>query len=77
MTKLAPMRVSDHALLRFLEKAGGIDVESLRRAMSTSIERATAMAEKLGVDEYAIVVDGFRYIVRCGTVTTVQEEPRR
>ncbi|MFZ5739625.1 MAG: hypothetical protein ACOY6K_22385 [Pseudomonadota bacterium] len=77
MTKLADVRVSDHALLRFLEKAGGLDVETLRRAMSASIERATAMADKLGADEYAIVVDGFRYIVRCGTVTTVQEDQRR
>jgi hypothetical protein len=77
VTKLADVRVSDHALLRFLERAGGIDVEALRGAVAASIARATAMADHLGAKEYTIVVDGFAYIVRNGTVATVHEERHR
>lgn len=77
MTKLADVRVSDHALLRFMERVGGLDVETLRGAVATSISRATAVADHLGAREYTIVVDGFAYIVRNGTVATVHEERRR
>lgn len=34
------VRVSDHALLRFIERAGGLDVESVRAALQGSLKRA-------------------------------------
>lgn len=65
------IRVSDHALLRFLDRAAGFDVEGLRSALEMSLDRAHAAAAELGVLNYAIRVEGNTYIVRGTTVTTV------
>jgi hypothetical protein len=65
------VRVSDHALLRFIERAGGLDIEALRTALEGSLKRAAAAAEKLGTGELVIVADGLRYIVRGNVVTTI------
>lgn len=64
-------RVSDHALLRFLERAGGLAVEPLRQTLEASLDRAGAAASEIGASEYLIVVDDLTFVVRGGTVTTV------
>lgn len=65
------IRISDHALLRFLERAGPFDIEGLRAQMEAGLERAGAAAATIGGGDYLIVVDGMRFIVRDGTVVTV------
>jgi hypothetical protein len=65
------LRVSDHAVLRFLGRSSGLDVEALRRAMAASLARATAAAELIGGGEYLIVADGLTYVVRDRVVVTV------
>jgi len=65
------IRVSDHALLRFLERVGGMDVEGLREQLEASFERASSAAQTLGVTNYAITVDGHTYLVRGAVVATV------
>ena len=70
------MRVSDHALVRFLDNAGGIDVELLRARLEASLERAGAVADRIGVGDYVIHADGLNYHVRDGTVVTVMVPPR-
>ena len=42
--------ISDHALLRFLERAGGLDVETIRLMLSRSLERAKKAATGIGGD---------------------------
>ena len=69
-----PPRVSDHALLRFLERAGGIDVEALRAAVTVGLARGSAAAAAMGVVDYHVVVDGLCYVVRAGVLVTVQPE---
>lgn len=64
-------RVSDHALLRYLERAQGIDVEAWRVSIESSVERAAIAAAKLGIDTYSIRLDGVLFVVRAGTMTTV------
>ncbi|WP_432769787.1 hypothetical protein [Sphingopyxis sp.] len=64
-------RVSDHALLRFLERAGGLAVEQLRHALEASLDRAGSAAAEIGASEYLIVVDDLTFVVRGGTVTTI------
>lgn len=66
-----PLRVCDHALLRFIERVGGIDVESMRRNVAESLDRAADAAEQIGAREMTIIVDGFRYVVVKGVVVTV------
>ena len=36
--------ITDHALLRFLERAGGLDVEGLRLTLGSSLTRAHSAA---------------------------------
>lgn len=65
------LHVSDHALIRFLERAGGLDVDGLRKHISTSLQRAAKAAVTLGQAEYSIHADGVSYIIKNSTVTTV------
>lgn len=64
-------RVSDHALLRFLERAGGLAVEQLRQSLEASLGRAGSAAAEIGATEYLIVVDELTFVVRTDTVTTI------
>lgn len=65
--------ISDHALLRFLERAGGLDIEELRARLASSLARAHLAARSLGGSDYLIRSDGLVYVVRGETVTTVLE----
>ncbi|MBR0962210.1 hypothetical protein [Bradyrhizobium japonicum] len=66
-----PLRVCDHALLRFLERVGGLDVEAVRRHLAESLNRAAGAAEQLGAKEMTIAADGTHYVVVKGVVVTV------
>lgn len=52
------IRVSDHAVLRYLQRVGGFDIERLRAEIAARVEGA-AEAGASGV-----VIDGFRYCIR-------------
>lgn len=57
------VRVSDHALVRFLERAGGLDVEGLRAHLAASLEAAAAAAGRVGAGARSVrvCVDGLAY----------------
>ncbi len=57
--------VSDHCLLREMERVHGVDVEAIRHA----IQDKTRQAHLAGA--VGIIVDGYRYILRDGHVVTV------
>lgn len=63
--------ISDHALIRFLERCGGMDVEAVRAGLSQSLERAHNAARQMGQKDYLITIDGSTYVVRGDLVTTV------
>lgn len=63
--------MSDHALLRFLERVGGMDIETVRAAIAASLERAAIAAESIGITDHVIVADDMMYLVREGVVVTV------
>ncbi|MBL4640632.1 MAG: hypothetical protein JKX86_02350 [Verrucomicrobiales bacterium] len=64
-------RVSDHALVRFLERAGGMDVERLRADLSASLERGFVAAREISGSDFLIRVDGLLYLVRNDCVVSV------
>lgn len=66
-------QISDHALLRFFERCGGMDVEGARAGLRTSLARAHEAARGLSQSDYLITVDGTLFVVRGETVTTVLE----
>lgn len=72
---MTPPRVSDHAMLRILERVCGLPVEELREAIGLSIARATAAAELTGGGVYLVLQDRQAFVVRHGTVTTVLSDP--
>ncbi|KPF98825.1 hypothetical protein IP86_10905 [Rhodopseudomonas sp. AAP120] len=71
------LHVSDHALLRILERAGGVDIEGLRRTVALSVGRAAAAAAAIEQNEYKIVAGGLVYIVANQCVVTVHPEAKR
>lgn len=65
------LAVSDHALLRFLERGGGIDLDCLRAQLNNSLARAHTAARSVAQCDYLIKADGLISVVRGDTVTTV------
>ena len=66
-----PFRVTDHALVRYLERVDGVDVERARRAL----RRAAELAEKHeGVS--SVVCLGVRFYFRHDALTTVLQANR-
>ncbi|MBR9819363.1 MAG: hypothetical protein GYB51_00010 [Rhodobacteraceae bacterium] len=57
--------VTDHAVLRHLERVKGFDIEAVR----TEIARKTERGVRLGAA--SVLIDGFRYVLRGGSVVTV------
>lgn len=65
MTREPGVRVSDHAIVRYLERVQGLDLSDLRR----EIEEIAAPAARCGAT--CVVRDGFRYVLTDGVVVTV------
>lgn len=63
--------MSQNAMMRWLERGVGIDVDSLRASLESSLGVAAAAAESIGGGHYLIVSGGLVYAVRDGVVTTV------
>ncbi|TCR64673.1 hypothetical protein [Bosea sp. BK604] len=63
--------VTDHALLRLIERGHGVDVEQMRNSLVDRLQRASGAAERIGPTQYVIALDGLRYQVRDGHVVTV------
>ena len=51
------LRISDHAVIRHLERVGGFDIEGLRMALARRLEEPV----RLGAS--AVTIDGFTYCV--------------
>lgn len=66
--------ISDHALVRFLERGGDLDLEALRHRLSASLARAHSAARSIGSTDYLIRADGLIFCVRHDTVTTVLDD---
>lgn len=66
--------ITDHALLRFLERAGGLDVEELRASLAASLQRAHSAARSVSSSDYLIRADGLLYVVRESRVTTILDD---
>lgn len=68
---IRPVRVCDHALLRFIERVGGLDVAGLRAHIEVSLSRAVTAARSIGGKELVVVADGLKYVIVKGVVVTV------
>ncbi len=63
-------RVSDHALLRYLERVQGLDVEALRHEIGRAVDKAA------GMGACGVVIEGWTYKIaqdaKGATVVTVR-----
>lgn len=73
----APVKVSDHALFRWMERAGVVDVERLRSALSCALDRAWQAAASMNQGELLVLSGGLVYLVRDGVLITVMHEDGR
>lgn len=64
------IQVSDHALLRYLERACGLPIEAMREELAGVLDSIMPAGVEM-VDR-----DGLRFVVRAGTLVTVYI-PRR
>lgn len=66
--------VTDHAVLRYLERVKGIDVDEIRNELGRVVDKA------VGLGAGAAIIDGIRYILDGQTIITcteVKEAPLR
>ncbi len=77
MKQRSPIHVTDHAVLRWLDRTGLIDVNALRAGIEDRLARAHQAAATMGVDNYLIVADSLIYVVRDNVVTTVMNDEGR
>lgn len=59
--------VTDHALVRYFERVLGVDMETPRRIIGHQVDEAV----RLGC--CSVVIEGYRYLITDGVVTTVLE----
>ncbi len=71
------IRVSDYALVRFLERSGAAEVAPLKAAIAASLERARQAAGELGRDSFVVIADGLKYVVEDGVLVTVVDQRTR
>ena len=65
------VNVSDHALVRWLERSNLVNVAQLREQLAASLSSACVAADRINVNEFAVCRDGWKYIVRNHTLVTV------
>ncbi len=63
--------VSDHAVLRYMERKYGFDVAAIRAEILTPERR-----EAIRCGAKSITVEGMRFVVRDGTITTALKGKR-
>jgi hypothetical protein len=68
--------VSDHALIRYLERVEGRDMEGLRKQISASLARANDIAQTFGMDSH-VNIGAAVFVLRNGSVVTVLDRARR
>jgi hypothetical protein len=69
-----PITISDHALVRYLEWEGFVDLSAVRAMLGAHLLRATNAAATIDAESYSIIADGLIYLVRNGTLVTITEE---
>lgn len=62
---MRPVVVTDHAVLRYLERIGGFDIEGLRRQIADRLSKSALPGAQ------SVNIDGYRYVLRDADGTSV------
>lgn len=70
------IKISDHAVIRWLERSGLVDIEAVRRDITNSLQPAFSAAAKVGASNFVIRRERWRYIFKDGStlVTCYREQ---
>ena len=70
------MKFTDHALLRYLERAEGIDIEGFRQCLEDALNtpRLRQVIDIAGNTNFKIKKGGITFCIRGGHVTTCYPE---
>ncbi|WP_102226902.1 hypothetical protein [Acidimangrovimonas sediminis] len=69
--KKSIVTVTDHAVLRYLERVEGLDVERVRREIGRRVDRVALAGAS------AVLIEGHRYVLSpMGSVVTVMSAAR-
>lgn len=72
-----PLTISNHALFRWLERSGVVDIEALRTALAAALDRAAAASAAIGAEEFLILANGLVYVIKDNVVVTVVPDDGR
>lgn len=75
--KHKPVEISNHAMLRWLERSGVVDIEAMRTALSAALDRAVAASAAIGGGECLILSNGLVYVIRDNVLITVVPDDGR
>lgn len=72
------IHISDHAVLRYLERTGRVDVVGIRADLAKRIDLCAAAAVRIGISgTYAVRIDGVKLLIVGSTATAVTALPGR
>lgn len=71
--KRAAHKVTDHAVVRYLERVRGIDIDAIRAEIGLVVDRAVTRASDCGLEANARGVNsgGFTFKIQDGYVITI------
>lgn len=64
------MRVSDHAVLRYLQRQSGLDVEAVRAEIAALVARGVAAGTSLDAGGFTVLAGGLRFVVKNEVIVT-------
>ncbi len=65
------LTISDHALMRWLERTGALDAAAMKDLLAKTLMRSWAAARAMSQSEFLILCDGLVYVVQNDVVVTV------
>lgn len=69
--------ITDHALVRWLQRTGAMDMEAMRAMLAESLARASKAAEGMGAGYYLVLADGLVFVIDEGKCVAVLEDDGR
>lgn len=69
--------ITDHALVRWMERTGAADVAAMKLALAKSLGGVAQAADRLAISQFLILADGLVYLVRDGALVTVMPDDGR
>lgn len=68
--KRTEIRVTDHAVVRYLERVEGMDIDALRNVIGHKV------AEGIEQGACSVIVDGYRYFISDQSVVSIEMQNR-